>query len=168
MTWVYISVELRVSGCYGAFLAGPESHCVAMAALDWHTALAFEFTHGKSLDETRGVAIQVRTGVTWQLRKGERILCIRDATQCHYLYLLSAPNINIQCEFGFKSVGGVVSAGRFIYLYEPNAPETLEKPQYSSPHSFSTSATSVEYIIRSHYSRNFRSYRPNGFCMIFP
>ncbi|KAB5528624.1 hypothetical protein PHYPO_G00142370 [Pangasianodon hypophthalmus] len=55
---VFVSKELRVSGCYGAFLAGPESHCVVMAALDWHTALAFEFTHSKSLDEKRGVAIQ--------------------------------------------------------------------------------------------------------------
>lgn len=59
-----VSVELRVSGCYGAFLAGPELHCVVMAALDWHTALAFEFTHRKSIDETRGVAMQVRTGLT--------------------------------------------------------------------------------------------------------
>lgn len=58
--YVSVPVELRVSGCYGAFLSGPESHCVVMAALDWHTALAFEFTHSKSLDETRGVAIQVR------------------------------------------------------------------------------------------------------------
>lgn len=64
MTCVSVSVELRVSGCYGAFLTGPESHCVVMAALDWHTALAFEFTHGKSLDETRGVAMQVSAGLT--------------------------------------------------------------------------------------------------------
>lgn len=58
--WLCFFVELRVSGCYGAFLACPDSRCVAMAALDWRTALAFEFTHSKSLDETRGVAIQVR------------------------------------------------------------------------------------------------------------
>ncbi|XP_026878990.2 protein transport protein Sec24C [Electrophorus electricus] len=55
---VFVSKELRVSGCYGSFLAGPDSCCVAMAALDWHTSLAFEFTHNKSLDESRGVAIQ--------------------------------------------------------------------------------------------------------------
>uniref|UniRef100_A0A8C1DVP1 Si:dkey-13n15.2 n=2 Tax=Cyprinus carpio TaxID=7962 RepID=A0A8C1DVP1_CYPCA len=55
---VFVSKEMRISGCYGSFIAGPHSCCVAMAALDWRTALAFEFTHNKSLDETRGVAIQ--------------------------------------------------------------------------------------------------------------
>ncbi|XP_016297303.1 protein transport protein Sec24C [Sinocyclocheilus anshuiensis] len=55
---VFVSKEMRISGCYGSFIAGPDSCCVAMAALDWHTALAFEFAHNKSLDETRGVAIQ--------------------------------------------------------------------------------------------------------------
>ncbi|XP_073716463.1 protein transport protein Sec24C [Misgurnus anguillicaudatus] len=55
---VFVSKEMRVSGCYGAFIAGPDSSRVAMAALDWRTAMAFEFTHNKSLDETRGVAIQ--------------------------------------------------------------------------------------------------------------
>ncbi|XP_043096776.1 protein transport protein Sec24C [Puntigrus tetrazona] len=55
---VFVSKEMRISGCYGSFIAGPDSCCVAMAALDWRTALAFEFTHNKSLDETRGVAIQ--------------------------------------------------------------------------------------------------------------
>ncbi|KAF4112809.1 protein transport protein Sec24C isoform X1 [Onychostoma macrolepis] len=55
---VFVSKEMRISGCYGSFIAGPDSCCVAMAALDWRTALAFEFTHNKSLDEMRGVAIQ--------------------------------------------------------------------------------------------------------------
>ncbi|XP_016351685.1 protein transport protein Sec24C-like [Sinocyclocheilus anshuiensis] len=55
---VFVSKEMRLSGCYGTFIADPDSCCVAMAALDWRTALAFEFTHNKSLDETRGVAIQ--------------------------------------------------------------------------------------------------------------
>ncbi|XP_016142056.1 protein transport protein Sec24C [Sinocyclocheilus grahami] len=55
---VFVSKEMRLSGCYGSFIADPDSCCVAMAALDWRTALAFEFTHNKSLDETRGVAIQ--------------------------------------------------------------------------------------------------------------
>ncbi|XP_060763294.1 protein transport protein Sec24C isoform X2 [Neoarius graeffei] len=67
---LFVSKELRVSGCYGAFLPGPESHCVAMAALDWHTALAFEFTHSKSLDETRGVAIQAV--LSYSGSRGER------------------------------------------------------------------------------------------------
>ncbi|XP_062874101.1 protein transport protein Sec24C [Trichomycterus rosablanca] len=55
---VFVSKELQVSRCYGSCPAGPESSCVTMAALDWHTALAIEFTHCRSLDETRGVAIQ--------------------------------------------------------------------------------------------------------------
>ncbi|XP_060739125.1 protein transport protein Sec24C [Tachysurus vachellii] len=67
---VYVSKELRVSGCYGSFFTGPESHCVVMAALDWHTALAFEFTHCKSLDETRGVAIQAV--LSYSGSRGER------------------------------------------------------------------------------------------------
>ncbi|XP_058230725.1 protein transport protein Sec24C isoform X1 [Hemibagrus wyckioides] len=67
---VFVSKELRVAGCYGAFLAGPESHCVVMAALDWHTALAFEFTHCKSLEQTRGVAIQAVLSYTGS--SGER------------------------------------------------------------------------------------------------
>ncbi|XP_053336461.1 protein transport protein Sec24C [Clarias gariepinus] len=67
---VFVSKELHVSGCYGAVLGGPESHCVVMAALDWHTALAFEFTHSKSLDETRGVAIQAV--LSYSGSRGER------------------------------------------------------------------------------------------------
>ncbi|RXN31236.1 transport Sec24C-like protein [Labeo rohita] len=56
---VFVSKEMRISGCYGSFIAGPDSCCVAMAALDWRTALAFEFSHNRSLDETRGIAIQL-------------------------------------------------------------------------------------------------------------
>ncbi|XP_056313563.1 protein transport protein Sec24C [Danio aesculapii] len=54
----FVSKEMHISGCYGSIIAGSDSCCVAMAALDWRTALAFEFTHNKSLDEARGVAIQ--------------------------------------------------------------------------------------------------------------
>ncbi|XP_072520752.1 protein transport protein Sec24C [Salminus brasiliensis] len=67
---VFVSKELRVSGCYGSVIAGPNSCCVAMAALDWRTALAFEFTHSKSLDETRGVAIQAV--LSYSSSRGER------------------------------------------------------------------------------------------------
>ncbi|TSN86039.1 Protein transport protein Sec24C [Bagarius yarrelli] len=67
---VFVSKELQVAGCYGAFLTGPESNCAVMAALDPHTALAFEFTHCKSLDETRGVAIQAV--LSYSGFKGER------------------------------------------------------------------------------------------------
>ncbi|KAF4074319.1 hypothetical protein AMELA_G00238050 [Ameiurus melas] len=75
---VFVSKELRVSGCYGTFLAGPESHCVAMAALDWHTALAFQFTHSKSLDETRGVAIQAV--LSYSGSRGERRTRVHSVT----------------------------------------------------------------------------------------
>ncbi|KAA0716707.1 Protein transport protein [Triplophysa tibetana] len=54
----FVSREMRISGCYGAFILGPDSSLVAMAALDWRTTMAFEFTHNKPLDEERGVAIQ--------------------------------------------------------------------------------------------------------------
>ncbi|KAI5613062.1 protein transport protein Sec24C [Silurus asotus] len=82
---VFVSKELRVSGCYGSFLVGPESHCVAMAALDWQTALAFEFTHCKSLDETRGVAIQAV--LSYCGKKGER------RTRIHTLTLACSQNL---------------------------------------------------------------------------
>ncbi|KAG1958215.1 protein transport protein Sec24C [Pimephales promelas] len=55
---VFVSKEMRISGCYGSIIAGPDSCCVSIAAFDCRSALAFEFTHNKSLDETRGVAIQ--------------------------------------------------------------------------------------------------------------
>lgn len=58
-----VSAEMHISGCYGSVIPGSDSCCVAMAALDWRTALAFEFTHNKSLDEAKGVAIQV--GLMW-------------------------------------------------------------------------------------------------------
>ncbi|KAI4890284.1 hypothetical protein NFI96_014210, partial [Prochilodus magdalenae] len=82
---VYVSKELRVSGCYGAFLTIPDSRCVAMAALDWRTALAFEFTHSTSLDETRGVAIQAVLSYTSS--RGER------RTRVHTVTLACSQNL---------------------------------------------------------------------------
>ncbi|TRY99331.1 hypothetical protein DNTS_016529 [Danionella cerebrum] len=55
---VFVSKEMQISGCYGSILTTSDSCCVAMAAIDGRTALAFEFTHNKSLEETRGVSIQ--------------------------------------------------------------------------------------------------------------
>ncbi|XP_022523251.2 protein transport protein Sec24C isoform X1 [Astyanax mexicanus] len=82
---VFISKELSVSGCYGSFLADPNSRCVAMAALDWRTALAFEFTHSKSLDEMRGVAIQAV--LSYSSSTGER------KTRVHTVTLASSQNL---------------------------------------------------------------------------
>ncbi|XP_031426585.1 protein transport protein Sec24C isoform X2 [Clupea harengus] len=56
---VFTSKELSVSGCYGSFIPSGCPGLVAMAALDWHTTLALEFTHSRPLSEGRGVAIQV-------------------------------------------------------------------------------------------------------------
>lgn len=60
-SWVFISVslDLRVSGCYGLFVPGTSPAQVTMAALDHWTTVAVEIAHTRSLDETRGAAIQV-------------------------------------------------------------------------------------------------------------
>ncbi|KAG7236466.1 hypothetical protein INR49_000840 [Caranx melampygus] len=55
---IFVSKDLRVSGCYGLFVPGPSPGHVAMATLDWWTTLAVELAHTRALDETRGVAIQ--------------------------------------------------------------------------------------------------------------
>ncbi|KAI3372561.1 hypothetical protein L3Q82_023040, partial [Scortum barcoo] len=55
---VFVSKDLRVSGCYGLFIPGPSPSHVPMATLDWRTTLAVELAHSRALDETRGVAIQ--------------------------------------------------------------------------------------------------------------
>lgn len=56
---IYVSKDLRVSGCYGLFIPGPSPGQVAMATLDRRTTLAVELTHTRALDEKRGAAIQV-------------------------------------------------------------------------------------------------------------
>ncbi|KAM3867427.1 protein transport protein Sec24C [Diretmus argenteus] len=56
---IYVSKDLRVSGCYGLFIPGPSPGQVAMATLDWRTTLAVELAHTRALEEKRGVAIQV-------------------------------------------------------------------------------------------------------------
>lgn len=50
---------MRVSGCFGLFVPGANPARVSMAAVDCRTTLAVEIEHTKTLDETRGVAIQV-------------------------------------------------------------------------------------------------------------
>uniref|UniRef100_A0A8C4HY99 VWFA domain-containing protein n=1 Tax=Dicentrarchus labrax TaxID=13489 RepID=A0A8C4HY99_DICLA len=52
-------IYLRVSGCYGLFIPGPNPGNVTMATLDCFTTLAVELAHTRALDETRGVAVQV-------------------------------------------------------------------------------------------------------------
>ncbi|XP_042344949.1 protein transport protein Sec24C [Plectropomus leopardus] len=55
---IFVSKDLRVSGCYGLYIPGPSPSQVTMATLDWRTTLAVELAHTRALDETRGVAIQ--------------------------------------------------------------------------------------------------------------
>ncbi|XP_061586196.1 uncharacterized protein si:dkey-13n15.2 [Cololabis saira] len=56
---IFVSKDLRVSGCYGLFVPGPSPGHVTMATLDSRTTLAVELAHTRALDETRGAAIQV-------------------------------------------------------------------------------------------------------------
>uniref|UniRef100_A0A1A7WEM8 Protein transport protein Sec24C-like n=1 Tax=Iconisemion striatum TaxID=60296 RepID=A0A1A7WEM8_9TELE len=56
---IFVSKDLRVSGCYGLFVPGPSPAHVTMATLDRRTTLAVELTHTRALDQTRGAAIQV-------------------------------------------------------------------------------------------------------------
>ncbi|XP_030000165.1 protein transport protein Sec24C isoform X2 [Sphaeramia orbicularis] len=67
---LFVSKDLRVSGCYGLFVPGPNPGRVAMATLDWRATLAVELTHSRALDETRGVAIQ--TALSYSTQTGER------------------------------------------------------------------------------------------------
>ncbi|XP_023694358.2 protein transport protein Sec24C isoform X1 [Paramormyrops kingsleyae] len=74
---VFVSKGLRVSGCYGAFIPGPDPTHVSMTALDGSTALALEFSHDGPLDDRRGVVIQA--ALSYTNAKGER------RTQIHSL-----------------------------------------------------------------------------------
>uniref|UniRef100_A0A3Q0R0D2 Si:dkey-13n15.2 n=1 Tax=Amphilophus citrinellus TaxID=61819 RepID=A0A3Q0R0D2_AMPCI len=67
---IRVSPDLRVSGCYGLFVPGPNPGRVTMATLDRWTTLAVELAHSRALDESRGVAIQVVLSYT--LRSGDR------------------------------------------------------------------------------------------------
>ncbi|XP_075961174.1 protein transport protein Sec24C isoform X2 [Anarhichas minor] len=67
---IYVSKDMRVSGCYGLFLPGPSPSRVIMATLDRRTTLAMELAHTRALDETRGVAIQ--TVLSYSTQTGDR------------------------------------------------------------------------------------------------
>ncbi|XP_059193260.1 protein transport protein Sec24C [Centropristis striata] len=67
---IFVSKDLRVSGCYGLFIPGPSPSQVTMATLDWRTTLAVELAHTRALDETRGVAIQAV--LSFSTQTGER------------------------------------------------------------------------------------------------
>ncbi|XP_012992033.3 protein transport protein Sec24C isoform X2 [Esox lucius] len=63
---IHVSKDLRVSGCYGSFVPGPNPAHVAMATLNEQTTLAFELTHSRALDEKKGVIIQTVLSYTSQ------------------------------------------------------------------------------------------------------
>uniref|UniRef100_A0A3P8SWK9 Uncharacterized protein n=1 Tax=Amphiprion percula TaxID=161767 RepID=A0A3P8SWK9_AMPPE len=67
---IFVSKDLRVSGCYGLFIPGPSPGHVTMATLDRWTTLAVELAHSRALDETRGVVIQVV--LSYSIQTGER------------------------------------------------------------------------------------------------
>ncbi|XP_031161645.1 protein transport protein Sec24C isoform X2 [Sander lucioperca] len=67
---IFVSKDMRVSGCYGLFIPGPSPSQVPMATLDWRTTLAIELAHSRALDETRGVAIQ--TVLSYSTQTGDR------------------------------------------------------------------------------------------------
>nr|XP_019965819.1 PREDICTED: protein transport protein Sec24C-like isoform X2 [Paralichthys olivaceus] len=89
---IFVSKDLRVSGCYGLFLPGPRPSQVAMATLDQWTTLAVELSHTRGLDEKRGVAIQ--TVLSYSTQTGDRrtrvhtltLRCSRHLQDafCHY------------------------------------------------------------------------------------
>ncbi|KAM9393058.1 protein transport protein Sec24C [Pholidichthys leucotaenia] len=67
---IFVSKDLRVSGCYGLFVPGPSPGHVTMATADRHTTLAVELAHSRALDETRGVAVQVV--LSYSTQSGDR------------------------------------------------------------------------------------------------
>ncbi|KAG7489059.1 transport protein Sec24C-like isoform X1 [Solea senegalensis] len=67
---IFVSKDLRVSGCYGLFNPGPSPSQVTMATLDQWTTLGVELAHTRALDETRGVAIQ--TVLSYSSQTGDR------------------------------------------------------------------------------------------------
>ncbi|XP_040011714.1 protein transport protein Sec24C isoform X2 [Xiphias gladius] len=81
---IFVSKDLRVSGCYGLFIPGPSPGRVAMATLDRWTTLAVELAHTRGLDETRGVAIQ--TVLSYSTQTGDRRTRVHTLTlrcSCH-------------------------------------------------------------------------------------
>ncbi|XP_035020897.1 protein transport protein Sec24C [Hippoglossus stenolepis] len=82
---MFVSKDLRVSGCYGLFLPGPAPSQVVMATLDQWTTLAVELSHTRGLDEKRGVAIQ--TVLSYSTRTGDR------RTRVHTLTLRCSPHL---------------------------------------------------------------------------
>ncbi|XP_041691975.1 protein transport protein Sec24C [Coregonus clupeaformis] len=83
---VHVSKDLRVSGCYGSFVPGPNPAHVAMATLDWRTTLAVELTHSRALDEKRGVVVQ--TVLSYTSQQGERRTRVHSLSLCCSRHLL--------------------------------------------------------------------------------
>ncbi|XP_041855130.1 protein transport protein Sec24C isoform X3 [Melanotaenia boesemani] len=67
---IFVSKDLRVSGCYGLFVPGPSPGHVTMATIDGGTTMAVELAHTRALDESRGAAIQVV--LSYSSQTGER------------------------------------------------------------------------------------------------
>lgn len=82
---IFVCKDMRVSGCFGLFVPGANPARVSMAAVDCRTTLAVEIEHTKTLDETRGVAIQ--TALSYSTWRGER------RTRVHSVSLRCSPHL---------------------------------------------------------------------------
>ncbi|KAJ7993718.1 hypothetical protein DPEC_G00257580 [Dallia pectoralis] len=92
---IHVSKDLRVSGCYGSFVPGPNPAHVAMATLNEQTTLAVELSHTKALDKKRGVVIQAVLSYTSQ--QGARRTRVQSLTlRCSHNLLDTFRNCQVQ------------------------------------------------------------------------
>uniref|UniRef100_H3DDV9 Si:dkey-13n15.2 n=1 Tax=Tetraodon nigroviridis TaxID=99883 RepID=H3DDV9_TETNG len=67
---IFVSRDLRVSGCYGLFIPGSDPGRVTMATMDQFTSQAVELAHSRGLDETRGLTLQAV--LSYSTQSGDR------------------------------------------------------------------------------------------------
>ncbi|KAL1273950.1 hypothetical protein QQF64_026764 [Cirrhinus molitorella] len=145
---VFVSKEMRISGCYGSFIAGPDSCCVAMAVLDWRTALAFEFTHNKSLDETRGVAIQFV--LSYSSSSGEnrtRIHTVILSASCQLLDTFRSSQAETLLTFYCKKMYSLALESPLQALREELQTEVTEMLACFRKHSCTTSVSPGQLVL---------------------
>ncbi|RVE67820.1 hypothetical protein OJAV_G00085710 [Oryzias javanicus] len=97
---IFVSKDLRVSGCYGMFVPGPNPAHVAMATLDRRTTLAVELAHTRTLEEAGGAAVQ--TVLSYSLRSGQRRTRVHTLTlRCSRLLQETFRNFQAQTLLSF-------------------------------------------------------------------
>ncbi|XP_050967234.1 protein transport protein Sec24C isoform X2 [Labeo rohita] len=145
---VFVSKEMRISGCYGSFIAGPDSCCVAMAALDWRTALAFEFSHNRSLDETRGIAIQFV--LSYSSSSGEnrtRVHTVILSASCQLLDTFRSSQAETLLTFYCKKMYSLALEGPLQSLREELQTEVTEMLACFRKHSCTTSVSPGQLVL---------------------